>query len=1573
MLFYSNQKKKDTTHGCPGTLDQIGLVAHVDVFLNNLLPLTDAGAANSCLHNCGKDQGVGGIVPCVCQLFNTLIPWRDDPALPVNCTLGSLNCQKVDLCCPFVKIGVGLNVLIKFINRAIASLWQSWDGGLPEFFVHFIFCDEEAGALPCGGVNNNCAYTGLMPEAPICACGTFTCGQLIPVIQSIADPAQGLISQCLCELVNLLDELLVLVFDAIGSSWPGCFCSQITGTLRSGPYVAREILLAIVGFLRKFPLPCYWNPAGHTETQIGGIFTTCTPQVTPGCECVFVKGPVNDIESSWIFSFAGPVANALCVSVGNLMCFVNSIFFIPVGCLGLGEKFLGSTARWGTDLAFRIVAFIEGFVRQFTDPVPACVGVQPMCAAPTAGSGSFSGVSPAPLANLLTSLLSWPVDMFIGDGPVSCSYICPKNTRFQTNVTLRCQCYQLSPNTNALNSNHQSVWSVYISSFDGFGNPIYGCNITSNPVFGPVEPISRLRGTNGISGVGATFPDCSNFLDYTAGQAGYPGSCANYSLCRPDTLPSCGVPVGWPDDLIANNYMGPIDGQIQGFIRYIACAIGPSGFEIAKPLLYMNSIIWQLYGAIVRFLVSCIIFLLGFFSLSGGCGCWDQVDPKQDSAIVRHVQGHGFIAGFCYTCPDAHGPCGGQAGQPTLCEPHCPFNQNTTDVALAQQRCETMLTGYSNSANWPGSATATTICDGSFQTSFINQICLGASPDCRNFYNTEFGFKPPFPVSCAQPFCQVNGTGSVPLHPSYINAENRGSEEPANPLVLCSFLTLIQKFLDVVNAFAALFSTPLILPDHKRDGHFAPFVGPVSRKNMSQFYDTVSGDNRKVKLGDIAASYLMNAKKKKRNENGNGTVDYYQPPASDQMVHPEPATHGGYDQTIPSTPELILMALYDYDTSDCFTDPVACYCRNFYVPSHCKWTSETGTIPTIGRNRKYMPAHLRDRRDADQTMTVEEVFGMATEKFNDTTVCDQAVQLRATMMHETMPQTYMERWVGCIDKRIQGERVAVSTGYVATPDLLYSTQAPLKIYTNIINTWKVKNAEKRRKYEEDGARKRSEIDTAYPNLQKLLIERAEKGRRYLQQVKQISPYAPMFEAIVQADEIWYKYSIGYYGYMITRALKHYEKGDWHWPNQEDSATELRFAVQNLKYTIMNQPYMEVITGLHSNTVRAFNFARDVVSNVGVVNYVRQTRRAYGDYVDGIRKSNEPRKRSIIEKFKRMPIYNWWSMPSNSQEKGIITPFLQHLSNVIAYRRYNWKRGEPSVKEKFIERWTNPVWTPDIVDNWRRVGRVFYSIYNVLFPGALSLEEKQRFLFDGNCKILTRSVDVIVKVADYCANIYVYNNNFTRRTRLADYLIDTSPHRSDTFFASDNFARYNYTNPSDPHAYARPELQERYIGPGSSHPSLFVGRQVYKRASHAGPAGFNFLNWIVDVISDILHSWFNFNSSSWIADARAWLQNPNTQESDYPNVGLRYWILFMVRCEFQDNLNCSKGVGLTPALLWVSVGVLGALIVGYYILSPVSFIIQIITVPILWAVLVGTIGLHYSPRLVFFSFCFIKKN
>jgi hypothetical protein len=211
-------------------LDEIGFVKQLDVVIDSFLP-RHGEQGGACKATCGSDNGDSGIVPCICQVLNTLVPYRTFPDRPVNCSSvpGETNCQELDFCCPFAKAGFAIADALKFSTRALAGLWQSWATGLPEFFINYVFCYEgDVAACPDDQVTmtNACALQA-NKVIPACSgtvpmldsnnvlqyrCGEFTCGKLNIVITDLTDPFQGLIADCTCKFFTLLDDLIALLF-----------------------------------------------------------------------------------------------------------------------------------------------------------------------------------------------------------------------------------------------------------------------------------------------------------------------------------------------------------------------------------------------------------------------------------------------------------------------------------------------------------------------------------------------------------------------------------------------------------------------------------------------------------------------------------------------------------------------------------------------------------------------------------------------------------------------------------------------------------------------------------------------------------------------------------------------------------------------------------------------------------------------------------------------------------------------------------------------------------------------------------------------------------------------------------------------------------------------------------------------------------------------------------------------------------------------------------------------------------------------------------------------------------------
>ena len=1635
--------ENDAFHSCSGSLDGIGLVVRVDKFIDDFFPISDVNVnpqTLSCSLTCAQagapgaaDQGIGGLIPCICQIFNTLIPWRQNPGQKVSCDASAPNCQNINLCCPLVKLGIASNSLSKFVLRALVAIWQPWNG-LPEFFVNFVFCDETATLTPqacgVGPGGNPCAYTFNGIPQPSCGCGTFTCGKTNIIIDQIT----ALVSACLCEFVRLLDALIKMFFESLGTTWLNCFCGT-NGILQSAANVVNVISKQLINSIRKSPLPCFWNPAGYTQLYSGvppvpvGA-NTCTPGVDATCECRWVKTPVSSIEDSWIFSVLGPVANALCQSVGDLICIINSLFFINPQCLKSGSLFLGSTVRWGFQFIFVVASFIEGFIRQFTDAQPTCVGDDPSCFNGGANV-AFQGIQSKPLAKLLVALLSFPFDMLIGDRTVACSGICPPG--IGNSFATLCNCWRDSPQTAATydcgGGRQCSVWDYgsYFGPLDPKCNPLVdfstgplttlymGCVVAHFPERGAVGGVLSIQGVNCVIGVGAVLPYCQNIEDkwkeiylpltQPAGApcfgvtqeecfqrigfdaSGTKSTCSTYNLCRPDQLPSCEASA-MTDAEMARIYSGPIDGLIMGLFRYINCAIPGN---VLYPLIWFLSMVWQLLGAFIYFVVTLIFFVISLFSNPTGCACHEYPDPKQGDSVVRFTK----TQPFCYRCADAHAMCGPATTTALnailFCEPHCPFmfGTNASDpmvVAAAQAACISKLVEYSDPEVWPSGSDANSLCTGAYTENRINDYCdgfrvaiafSGSLAACRIWMIGSLANSLNAQSSCHVPYCQVGSSG-VFTSPGWYRSDKTGSSHPSSPYPDCFVKVIFDGFGAVIKAFVAIFTTPFIAPAaYKRD--VAPHLNFTESRTSFWKRTGVNHHSKKnaatptpaptIEIHDEFAREMDMAKERGLTIENLDHVLVSKPevvprrlkhvlshvkasiPQEDlfKVIREtyEPTTHSGFIPTQASTPELLLMALYEYDTSDCFADPVACVCRNFYMPEYCTWTPETGVIPTPGRKRRIAgvewEARNKTRYARDDVMYPEEVMSALTERFVDSTYCDHDIKMCSMMPYDSIDSTTMETWVRCVDRRIQGERLSDISSGVITPNIMYYTQAPLVVFQNLIKTVK-RNAELRRdQIEKTRKAERQQMqDDLAPDFYKTLQERAIVGRKVLVEKLGIPKTSPIIEGIIQMDHLWYKYQTGYYSLIIEKAWN--SASGFQWPTPEESFLELHQATTELMQVLRSLRLREAIHETVKQSRIVYNWVGSVLFEQGVVSYARsivdsyhERRRAY------IEETKEERKQ-LWAAWNEMPIVKYLKAPRSSppptfdsefstkNNSGVYTIF-DHLSNVIKIRR-----SKKAVEEEDFNFWSadlrirdalnymvTPQWTPEKLHNWSVLSRVAHSIYNTIYPGALTPYQTQseRVFINGNCKIMDRTLALTTKLVDYCV-AYVPNTNFRR---------------NDSYWET----HLNHT---------------RKFGN--------VHRHAYKRAIdiNSGPAGFNFYAWFVSVVESILGYMFNVNSATWWTDAKNWIRNPNTEEEDWPDVGLRYWLLFFIRCHWPDNLNCTKGIGLKEALLWVSVGVLAAMVVGALVLPPIMWVFSFISAWIIWAVLIGVIGFHYSPYCLF---------
>jgi hypothetical protein len=340
-----------------------------------------------------------------------------------------------------------------------------------------------------------------------------------------------------------------------------------------------------------------------------------------------------------------------------------------------------------------------------------------------------------------------------------------------------------------------------------------------------------------------------------------------------------------------------------------------------------------------------------------------------------------------------------------------------------------------------------------------------------------------------------------------------------------------------------------------------------------------------------------------------------------------------------------------------------------------------------------------------------------------------------------------------------------------------------------------------------------------------------------------------------------------------------------------------------------------------------------------------------------------------------------------------------MQRTIAFQRQHWQTESTtffnadlklwSLADVFVNRWANaqPEWTPEKVENFERLKRVYYQMHHRIWPGALPRDVQERYLFLSNCQLLDRAVNITVRVVDYCANEAMPNLNFTRRTSRSEegeegpfaslwrYIENVSPYREHSYYGYRNRDTFILASSAskegggstpfaaatasavavDPHAWIRPRL---VAPPAVNHSSHSVDYRVYRAATRMtptpttddalhGPANFNLFDWVLVVIED----WFGYalgsQADTWFEDVKRWILNPNTSIEDFRrgDVGLAYYIRYPFVCQFPDNLNCSAGVGFEQALLWVTVGFIGLFVFAAFFFPPIALPFQIIGIPL----------------------------
>lgn len=542
-------------------MDNIGVIKQADVVIDALF-----GKAGGICSDVNRDQGVGGISQCVCQILSTIIPVRPRPDLPIT---DPDNCPIFDICCPVRGISLVLGEWTRFSVRLLATTWQSWspqDYGKPPgaaspiAFLDFFFCDEEDPAK----------YPG--------------CGKLDPTVTAFIN----VLVSCPCQFGELADAWLTDVLPAHNFQ---CFCGATDGFFTNVGGLVENLTRAIVTLIRRISDPLYWafNQGGPA---------------------------VNSIKDSWIFRFAGPSINSICNLVTSVLCVTNSIIGLP--CTEYQKRIVRSIVRWILESLLRFGAFVQGFILIFASGVnsacppptqcpengkcPAgnyCTPTTGVCDTPCpSGTAGSTNISVAQLANAFVSLFSYVFDLLIGDSTVLCSVLNPP----MCDPTDPCCCYnpagsyKFQPIGGIFTEGRQCAQCI---------NPKDNCTLLVNSFAFPTCVVNPCKCDNTTT----TNPMCDS-------QTGCykPKQCVNVALISCDPY---------------NPNLTPLDGIVLAVLRYMRCMIARLiSNDLAKAfdaIISLLSFIWQIFTPILRFLASLVLFVILLFGfLNGGCACFNR-------------------------------------------------------------------------------------------------------------------------------------------------------------------------------------------------------------------------------------------------------------------------------------------------------------------------------------------------------------------------------------------------------------------------------------------------------------------------------------------------------------------------------------------------------------------------------------------------------------------------------------------------------------------------------------------------------------------------------------------------------------------------------------------------------------------------------------------------------------------------------------------------------------------------------------------------------------------------------------
>lgn len=665
-------------------------------------------------------------------------------------------------------------------------------------------------------------------------------------------------------------------------------------------------------------------------------------------------------------------------------------------------------------------------------------------------------------------------------------------------------------------------------------------------------------------------------------------------------------------------------------------------------------------------------------------------------------------------------------------------------------------------------------------------------------------------------------------------------------------------------------------------------------------------------------------------------------------------TYGGIFQS--------LHAIFtDYRVNDCDGDLRECVNRNFNIDC----PDMQCALDVLHHKFNNTGTYMQETDVSRETPCATVVMRTSVDPSNSSAfIVDGANVLADRMM-----------FLECVDKRIMGERLRDCLFPNFPAALMYTSWRYMPELLRELNDSFGKHGSLPHAQQHD-----EPFDARYAEVER---EVAERRRRLLAMNRFSHGLGPV---VARFDEFEYKLRSGYYRHLVNRIARNGMKRDAR-HSVGNYGLLVMGAAQEMGSVLTRVP--EAVRASFGSMAATWDFVTDTYTLRTKWTALKTRIHRHMTRDDPV---NDEKRTRIRELFKQGPLYQWFATKLNTRTlwDGPSMPlptFMEHLMNVArTYRdsgdlgmwnlygvRQRWTR----LRDHLVSRYWTAEWTPEKRAHVDRVVGAGMKVYEKLYPGYLTRDEYERFIFDDGCPLINDSIDLIVSSFTYCSNLNSVNSgriitNLTHELRdeffgpqVAHYLqtlLNATARASERIRETAQcrtkvLESYNLTRHAamtrqarkqgrwftfNPEHYAstdylprdhefviwnatRGTRSERYAWawPRTTTPApriadhlnvSLVGVAAHRMARRTeGGVNFNLYSWILQTIDDIFNWGLVQSLDQFFVGYQEFFLNFNSKCSDYPNIGALWYVSFAANCEFPCNVDCRIGIGLEAAL------------------------------------------------------------